>query len=101
MADISGFASGRLLVVAFEGWNDAGEAASNAVRTLEEQLERPGPPRDLDADLVHNARREALDQLVFGERDALGPQYARGVPEPLPDERESLFMGPGAAVRFD
>lgn len=39
MADISGFASGRLLVVAFEGWNDAGEAASNAVRTLEEQLE--------------------------------------------------------------
>ena len=39
MADISGFASGRLLVVAFEGWNDAGDAASNAVRTLEEQLE--------------------------------------------------------------
>jgi hypothetical protein len=25
--------------VAFEGWNDAGEAASNAVRTLQEQLE--------------------------------------------------------------
>jgi len=39
VTDISGFASGRLLVVAFEGWNDAGEAASNAVRTLEEQLE--------------------------------------------------------------
>ena len=39
MADSTGFASGRLLVVAFEGWNDAGEAASNAVRTLEEQLE--------------------------------------------------------------
>jgi hypothetical protein len=35
----SDFAHGRLLVVAFEGWNDAGEAASNAVRTLEEQLE--------------------------------------------------------------
>ena len=39
MSDNTGFASGRLLVVAFEGWNDAGEAASNAVRTLEEQLE--------------------------------------------------------------
>jgi len=39
VADSTGFASGRLLVVAFEGWNDAGEAASNAVRTLEEQLE--------------------------------------------------------------
>ena len=30
---------GRLLVVAFEGWNDAGDAASSAVRTLQEQLE--------------------------------------------------------------
>ncbi|GAB2459609.1 hypothetical protein HD599_001328 [Conyzicola lurida] len=39
MADSAGFARGRLLVVAFEGWNDAGEAASNAVRTLQEQLE--------------------------------------------------------------
>ncbi len=29
---------GSTLVVAFEGWNDAGEAASTAVRTLREQL---------------------------------------------------------------
>ncbi len=35
----TGFASGRLLVVAFEGWNDAGEAASGAVRTLKEVLD--------------------------------------------------------------
>jgi hypothetical protein len=33
------FAKGRLLVVAFEGWNDAGEAASGAVRSLKEQLD--------------------------------------------------------------
>jgi predicted ATP-grasp superfamily ATP-dependent carboligase len=33
------FSKGRLLVVAFEGWNDAGEAASGAVRTLMDQLE--------------------------------------------------------------
>lgn len=33
------FSMGRLLVVAFEGWNDAGEAASGAVRMLKEQLE--------------------------------------------------------------
>jgi hypothetical protein len=38
MADAA-FASGRLLVVAFEGWNDAGEAASGAVRTLKDLLE--------------------------------------------------------------
>jgi hypothetical protein len=30
---------GRILVVAFEGWNDAGEAASSSVRTLLDQLE--------------------------------------------------------------
>lgn len=29
---------GRLLVVAFEGWNDAGEAASGVVRALREEL---------------------------------------------------------------
>lgn len=34
-----GVFSGRLLVVAFEGWNDAGDAASSAVRTLQEQLD--------------------------------------------------------------
>ena len=39
MSDSAGILSGRLLVVAFEGWNDAGEAASGAVRTLKEQLE--------------------------------------------------------------
>jgi hypothetical protein len=39
VADSTGFSQGRLLVVAFEGWNDAGEAASGAVRTLQEQLE--------------------------------------------------------------
>jgi hypothetical protein len=39
VAGSSDFAHGRILVVAFEGWNDAGDAASNAVRTLEEQLE--------------------------------------------------------------
>jgi len=31
--------SGRLLVVAFEGWNDAGEAASGVVRSLKDQLD--------------------------------------------------------------
>ena len=33
----SGF-DGRLLIVAFEGWNDAGEAASGVVRTLKDLL---------------------------------------------------------------
>ena len=33
------FSGGSLLVVAFEGWNDAGEAASNAARAIRDQLE--------------------------------------------------------------
>jgi hypothetical protein len=33
------FRGGRLLVVAFEGWNDAGEAASGAVRALKDVLD--------------------------------------------------------------
>ena len=32
------FAHGRILVVAFEGWNDAGEAATNAVRLVRDSL---------------------------------------------------------------
>ncbi|GAB2970567.1 PAC2 family protein [Frigoribacterium salinisoli] len=36
MTNTSRFATGRLLVVAFEGWNDAGEAASGVARSLVE-----------------------------------------------------------------
>ncbi len=39
MTQREGILSGRLLVVAFEGWNDAGEAASGAVRALKERLD--------------------------------------------------------------
>ncbi|RFA09316.1 carboxylate--amine ligase [Subtercola boreus] len=39
MAESKDFLTGRLMVVAFEGWNDAGEAASAAVRSLKEQLD--------------------------------------------------------------
>ena len=38
MSETSVF-DGRILVVAFEGWNDAGEAASSSVRVLVEQLD--------------------------------------------------------------
>jgi len=37
-SNTSDFAKGRLLVVAFEGWNDAGEAASGVARSLVESL---------------------------------------------------------------
>jgi hypothetical protein len=37
VASTPAFPNGRLLVVAFEGWNDAGEAASSVIDTLREQ----------------------------------------------------------------
>ncbi|GAA2084306.1 filament polymerization regulator ParJ [Pseudolysinimonas kribbensis] len=39
MAEAAGFGTGSTLVVAFEGWNDAGDAASNAARMVRDQLE--------------------------------------------------------------
>lgn len=39
MTQSDDFLSGRLLVVAFEGWNDAGDAATGAVRMLKDQLD--------------------------------------------------------------
>ncbi len=39
MTDGNGFLAGRLLVVAFEGWNDAGESATGAVRALKDLLD--------------------------------------------------------------
>lgn len=39
LIDPESFSGGSLLVVAFEGWNDAGEAASNAARAIRDQLD--------------------------------------------------------------
>jgi len=47
VADASTFGEKSLLVVAFEGWNDAGEAASGAARALRDQLDLV-PIADLD-----------------------------------------------------
>ena len=38
MVDEKSFSDGRILVVAFEGWNDAGEAASGAASVLRDSL---------------------------------------------------------------
>ena len=47
------FQRGRILVVAFEGWNDAGEAATNAVRMVRDALPLvPGEPAQLVFDLL-------------------------------------------------
>lgn len=42
------FARGRLLVVALLGWNDAGDAASSAVRALQEAIGADRLIEDID-----------------------------------------------------
>ncbi|WP_449261365.1 PAC2 family protein, partial [Escherichia coli] len=56
---------GRLLVVAFEGWNDAGEAATGAVRVLQEQLD-VAPVRELDPELYYDYQ---FNRPVIGSDD--------------------------------
>ncbi|MGV8885122.1 MAG: proteasome assembly chaperone family protein [Microbacteriaceae bacterium] len=84
------FASGRLLVVAFEGWNDAGEAASGAVRTLKEQLDLV-PLTEVDPedyfDYQFNRPTVALDD--DGNRTLVWPtvaMYGPAAPLELPAE---------------
>jgi len=77
VADKTEFANGRLLVVAFEGWNDAGEAASNAVRTLRDQLDLV-PLTEVDPedyfDYQFNRPTAALDD--DGNRRIIWPTVA-------------------------
>ena len=88
MSDSSGIVSGRLLVVAFEGWNDAGEAASGAVRTLKDLLDLY-PVSEVDSeeffDYQFNRPLAATDdngnrQLVWPNVTMYGPTSVRGQP---------------------
>ena len=87
----SEFSKGRLLVVAFEGWNDAGEAASGAVRTLREQLEL-GPILEIEPedyfDYQFNRPTVALDDA--GRRELIWPSVT--MHGPLVPAEESVFL---------
>src|SRR5690606_2689331 len=117
----------RVLIVAFSGWNDAGDAASNAVAALRDLLEvdpvaavdpedyfdyqfnRPTVRTDEDG-----ARRiEWPGVTIFGPRDPLGDVYlmlgtqpsrnrktfAAELPETIEDRepRTGRFLGPRPA----
>lgn len=81
-----------MLVVAFEGWNDAGEAASGAVRTLKDQL-NVSPIVEVDPE-------DYFDYQFNRPNVALDEEGARGIVWPSvtvygPDE---LAAGPGSNV---
>jgi hypothetical protein len=103
VSEIPEFASGRLLVVAFEGWNDAGEAASGAVRTLREQLDLV-PLTEVDPedyfDYQFNRPLAALDD--DGNRMLVWPTVAMyGPVRPIGTHAEGLALDAELAVTGD
>ncbi|AGW41543.1 hypothetical protein O159_14910 [Leifsonia xyli subsp. cynodontis DSM 46306] len=80
MTDANSILGGRILVVAFEGWNDAGEAASGAVKTLKDQLDVV-PVAEVDPELYFDfqfnrpvvADDDGRRRLIWPSAEVLGP----------------------------
>jgi len=88
MASDNGLLKGRLLVVAFEGWNDAGEAATGAVTTLKDLLSLY-PIAEIDAekyfDYQFNRPTVSLDD--DGRRSISWPTVSTYGPAPIAAQR--------------
>jgi hypothetical protein len=103
------FQRGRILVVAFEGWNDAGEAATNAVRMVRDALPLV-PVLDIDPELYmdYQFNRPVIGSDEHGEKRLTWPgatmygparrPRGRGVAAEVPTEpaeridRNNLFV---------
>ena len=90
---------GRILVVAFEGWNDAGEAASSAVRTLRDQLEvAPLAVFDSEDYFDYQLVRPLIEHSPSGQRRISWPAISLYCPQ-VPQERaESIAADAQLAV---
>ncbi|MFD6055140.1 PAC2 family protein [Agromyces sp. NPDC060279] len=94
-----GFDGGRLLVVAFEGWNDAGEAATGAAKLLARRLglvEIAAVDPELYFDFQFSrpsivAGDDGVRRIEWPGAAILGPGG-----EPELDEPEEQLTGPGA-----
>lgn len=94
----TGFEGGRLLIVAFEGWNDAGESATGAARLLAERLglveiAAVDPELYFDYQFTRptiQADSDGVRRLTWPGAAILGPS---GV---LPADDDEVVTGPGA-----
>ncbi len=104
MTDGNGFLGGRLLVVAFEGWNDAGEAATGAVRTLKDLLsvaEVASVDPEVYFDYQFNRPTVSLDdegrrQIEWPGAVMYGPASPGSAVESLADDAELMVSGANA-----
>jgi hypothetical protein len=95
---------GRLLVVAFEGWNDAGEAASGAVRTLKDALDVV-PIAEVDPELYFDfqfnrpmiaADDDGVRRLEWPSATLYGPALPGDTPPGLADDADLQVSGDNA-----
>ena len=104
MTDGNGFLGGRLLVVAFEGWNDAGEAATGAVRTLKDLLqvaEITSVDPEVYFDYQFNRPTVSTDedgvrQLEWPSATFFGPEVPGAVGLPLAEDAQLRVSGTNA-----
>ena len=86
MSDDSGGLAGRVLVVAFEGWNDAGEAASGAVKALRDFLgTHPIAQIDAEGYFDYQFNRPVVTTGEDGNRMLIWPTVTVYGPESSPD----------------
>lgn len=90
---------GRLLVVAFEGWNDAGEAASGAVRVLRDSLAlRPLLEIDPEPYYDYQFNRPTVGVDEDGKRSLTWPGTTISGPDPEAS-RPATPLAEDAALR--
>ena len=105
----AGMLNGRLLVVAFEGWNDAGEAASGAVSTLKDLLDLY-PIAEIDAERYfdYQFNRPTVTQdddgnrllvwptvVTYGPTSVLGQRSPQGTdtePAPIGENASNIYL---------
>lgn len=93
MASETGGLSGRVLVVAFEGWNDAGEAATGAVRTLRESLSvYPIAEVDAESYFDYQFNRPVATMGEDGERMLVWPSVTMYGPSAAGAEGSKIFL---------
>lgn len=95
MPQHSPFNDGRLLVVAFEGWNDAGEAASGLARRIVDALELT-ELREIDGEryVDYQFNRPSVGTTDEGERGIIWPRIVWYGPE----TPGALVTGAGGAL---
>lgn len=104
------FARGRLLVVALLGWNDAGDAASSAVRALQEAIGADRLIEDIDDESffdysihrpVMRAGTEGIRKIQWPSVSFKGTPARESEPADAPAESTELAADAGLSVSSD